>query len=864
MKTFSAFTDTQLDSLGADYTLLYTIALSGKTLRLCNRIFGENHSCTFDGNTYDALVVAADAIETGSLQYYDLSSTSMGQHAFTVDNSQTIAGHARFAMLLRTYALIGATVTVDLLPEGATAAADAIRVFVGTVEQVVNISQQTVDLMASGFAYSKKDSFGVTYLNETDYPGADPDDLGKMLPIVYGDCKRVPFRKADAGWLTSLSISVTDADTTLALTDASGLPASGNVWIDGDDIPYTGKAGNSLTGCTIGVAHDAGAAVAEKQTYYYFIVGHAVHSIGAVYIDGVLADSGNYDAYTGQAGDNCPGVGGIYDGLGCIRFSALPELVKQINWDVDITDPSYNAKDLDTDPTYNAPAINDETTYGWGSNPSYSTDDITVTAAATQIEVYPDDGSGVADLDHAYDGNEITYTEVTNDTAIWTCPDNSALGTATGKYIWLLISFPFPGDTATFYDAGSGAAVGSFSYSDFGDTNPHWVRFTSTSTDWEYGVRVITASGHTVYVHEIKIIVTYTPAASVGGTITNSGNGSISKTLALDLAAPGINTSGKAAALNNTTDVNTSTAVSFTGNSVSDTLVGQQIAADVEGYEDTTGDYGGAGTLIERPDNVLKHLLITHLGLASGNIDGTSYTAAGTFYGATYKLAVCLLQKPNPQNLLYSCARQAKSLQFFENDVHYLIHIPTAPSTDKQIDATEIDQQQAWGSLTEGQFLINSMVATYDHRWSGFDAESADIELVTASDATSISDYGAKEADVLRLWYVGNSTQAQAVIDWLVDESASPRYLVDFIGRHSLLALQKGDIITFNGNCRQAFCDMVDESDQFRVLDVRYMLPDAVQVKAVSLGALSYAWPVLLETGAAVSLETDDSLLTEP
>jgi hypothetical protein len=53
-----------------------------------------------------------------------------------------------------------------------------------------------------------------------------------------------------AGAQTQLAAAVDAADVTLTVEDASVLPASGTVWLSGEPVKYTGKAGNNLTGCT--------------------------------------------------------------------------------------------------------------------------------------------------------------------------------------------------------------------------------------------------------------------------------------------------------------------------------------------------------------------------------------------------------------------------------------------------------------------------------------------------------------------------------------------------------------------------------------------------------------------------------------
>lgn len=51
---------------------------------------------------------------------------------------------------------------------------------------------------------------------------------------------------------TTLAEELTATDTSIDVDDASGLPLSGTIQIEDEDITYTGKSGNTLTGCTRG------------------------------------------------------------------------------------------------------------------------------------------------------------------------------------------------------------------------------------------------------------------------------------------------------------------------------------------------------------------------------------------------------------------------------------------------------------------------------------------------------------------------------------------------------------------------------------------------------------------------------------
>ena len=150
-----------------------------------------------------------------------------------------------------------------------------------------------------------------------------------MLPQVYGAAKRVPFRAVNIGWYSTLINNISDIQTTIEVTNADDFDDSGTVQIGAEEITYTGKTDDQLTGCTRGanatdaVVHNAGdyvvKSIQSEADYFYYIIGHAVKSISAVYMGGVRQDPSNYTEYTGQPGDSHPD----YYGYACIEIKNL-------------------------------------------------------------------------------------------------------------------------------------------------------------------------------------------------------------------------------------------------------------------------------------------------------------------------------------------------------------------------------------------------------------------------------------------------------------------------------------------------------------------------------------------------------------
>lgn len=116
--------------------------------------------------------------------------------------------------------------------------------------------------------------YGQTIALKHDYVlGGTEDDKNKWAVRDYGTPGYMPRPDhPENSWVAvilpglglSLRDDITSADTVLYLVDTSGepstegLPASGTIQIGVEQITYTGKAVDSLTGCTVTVSHDAG------------------------------------------------------------------------------------------------------------------------------------------------------------------------------------------------------------------------------------------------------------------------------------------------------------------------------------------------------------------------------------------------------------------------------------------------------------------------------------------------------------------------------------------------------------------------------------------------------------------------------
>lgn len=179
----------------------------------------------------------------------------------------------------RTRRLIGAAVEVselliDTWSEPAapldlsafTGAEHTIR-FRGVVERLGPVSIDSI-----GLACVTETPQATNWPSALDPIGTPPDFLGRRLPWVYGRTF-VACVPIDVGATSSLAGALATTGG-VELTDASRFPSSGTttIQIGKEQITYTGKSGNTLTGVTraanstVAVAHAAGEAVIEVQT----------------------------------------------------------------------------------------------------------------------------------------------------------------------------------------------------------------------------------------------------------------------------------------------------------------------------------------------------------------------------------------------------------------------------------------------------------------------------------------------------------------------------------------------------------------------------------------------------------------------
>ena len=205
MKTLSNFTETKIDNPYVDIVRVVKIEFSGLTLNLCDRVWGDaGNECMFDNTLYEPIVLSWGTINCGKINPTTYEVEISGA-TITIDNTVPIGGVNSFSSLFTSYDPHFITITISEFHVGATTVSDLIDIFKGEIEDFPIMTTGYITISSTGIEGGLKNKYLYNTVDTTTYPDADPDDVGKMLPQVYGSAKRIPFMSVDAGWITTFS-----------------------------------------------------------------------------------------------------------------------------------------------------------------------------------------------------------------------------------------------------------------------------------------------------------------------------------------------------------------------------------------------------------------------------------------------------------------------------------------------------------------------------------------------------------------------------------------------------------------------------------------------------------------------------------
>ena len=408
------------------------------------------------------------------------------------------------------------------------------------------------------------DRYVGTKLDLDDYPDACLDDVGKVMPIVYGPDNYVIGLRSAWGARTTVAADITDASTTLAVSDGTYLPPSGSIWCDEEKIGYSsisavsdGVGGTTyrLNGLTRGqssteaVAHSAGAEVAEYRSTYDSIIGDRQ----------LKAVKGMYAEVGGKRLKVISGVSpAVVNGRHILR-ATQNITVQQVNDTIDVADQI-----VVTDPGHHYGNVQTANQYAIDSSHSPSPGNWTWTGADLNLR----DSDLNSSLEASYYGTSADSASLTVTFPTYNGPTPSS--------VFAVITHQ------SFKSAGSpaGAYVRQGSSTDLDTSNVKMTQRISLGTTVPTSLAVNLNHPVNSTAYQVQSIV-YEIGLQINTTQTTT-----------DLAA--VRKDGE---------------VKKTGNVVATRMVERFIAL-VDGCADASGAITGApNALIARPDNIAAHLL---------------------------------------------------------------------------------------------------------------------------------------------------------------------------------------------------------------------------------------------------------------
>lgn len=647
---------------------------------------------------------------------------------------------------------------------------EVVTIFKGVIDEPQEIDLLSFQCSVSSTMFQKDKQWQVAMIDTTTYPDAY-EDVGKLEPFIYGSDILVPAIRVNWGAKTTLKTAIDSAQTTsIELSDSTRFPSSGTLLIDDEEISYTSIASHILAGVTRGVngttatGHEAGATIWEKQAQYDSILAsHELHNIGDIYAE-----------IKGELLKVTSGVAGLVSG-GKHYLRATSQIKIQV-----LKDEVVVSDTIDVEQGNHGHSLSGSPGVYYGNSASHSGSNVNCSGVDANL----------------YDQNLGTYVYcVTANTNY----DSMASFT---------VNFPT-------YSGGTPTAVYKCIHYQIYGTNTYCE---GANVDFDG-----TDIGEATSAVTKKFYIGTTPPTSL--TVTATASGGIPHYCYL-----------KAYCCEIWYEVHTSSTspspaagvvkigIATKGGSIIATHTVERFHAVVNGYKDPDGNYGGIGTVIARPDYVIKHFLVQKLGFSiSTDIDTASFTAAGNLYGTySYAFAFNVYDTIIPSDFLARLAFECRSTLRYIAGKWYLDVIPdTAPASLKTITAAELA-----GQFTKFKFnktpivdLQNNLTATFKRDYTGLVANNSDWLLTSkTTDTTSEGKYGTYPA-TLEFEFIRSQTVADSVLDHILLERKNPLLLVTFPIFWEHFDLVEGNTFEIDNllyDTKIFYIEKISRLDQFR------------------------------------------------
>jgi hypothetical protein len=261
---------------------------------------------------WQGLVLAWDGIEDALAPTNP--AISIGHLALQLDNTRPVDGTpggpvARVSDLFRIgrntggYDLGTSEALLEVAFEGHDPATEAVRLFRLMLDDVEDVSEDTVTLNCSGIELAYEDWDTLLRITTDRFPDAAPESVGQVVPLLCGDLHRARVWFVQAGLIDRLRVEVPETQAVpfwLQLSEPERvrrLPVPGQLQIEGEVLTYdqTRPYGTATEIATVHITERG----ARETT-------PAAHRAGAEVL--ALSSSGQTPEYVGIIGQNRAGL----------------------------------------------------------------------------------------------------------------------------------------------------------------------------------------------------------------------------------------------------------------------------------------------------------------------------------------------------------------------------------------------------------------------------------------------------------------------------------------------------------------------------------------------------------------------------
>ncbi|MCK4911675.1 MAG: hypothetical protein KAR83_08525 [Thermodesulfovibrionales bacterium] len=714
-------------------------------------------------------------------------------------------------------------------------------------------------------------------LDPADYPGLDPLEAGRHPILCYGEVEGVRAQFIDSGATALLSADISAEQTTVQVEDASRFPPT----------PFTAQVGyermlvTDITGDTLTVTrgHDNTTARAHLRNktiyevcaeYVCLVSPEPVKGISRIFVDGRRQSKG-YTAYTGKSGDEHAD----WPGKAVVAFSAGGWIGPQ--------------RGLETEPaTTREKGQSLESAMEWASHPelvdgSGSSFVLLSMTGTPMAQVAFSDGDGVIrKQEYSVTVENMAASEAALKVAVSDPQDNSVMtdrmvhlpastklsfkvSEPAGAWQRVLTLTPIDEDVRVFAisrkvtrlklpqeddalvsigpapagvsdsrvddDLDSGAALSSVG------RLSAWAAYSSTGPGEAFGQTHSAEVKNTGGADAVVRLVSAEPGGACHAVSKHTIGTSQVETLAhthsggaWDTMTTVVVETGEVEVRSLAKGVEYATEETLSSRSLAHScsvraVIGDSVTVDLEGVVDTDDSYAGTGTLIERPDHVIKHFLIERMGFNSSDIDTASFSAAGDSFAAAvtdgYRFAFAIDSAITPSEFIRRLAFECRSTIRYTSGEWQLAFIPdSAPAAVKAIARGELAGEGSMFvfSKTPPGELANRITARYKKNYSADRGQSKWGALATVEDAASQAARGVY-SESIEFHAIRDKATAEDVLAHMLLGRRDSLLLVRFPVFWEHFDLEVGDTIEIENDLYDGslfFIESIERLDRFR------------------------------------------------